>query len=67
MWAIQLTNKGRCILANPGSPPISGGPAPYTCANGYLAGYLNTGSEPWTVDYWSTRPSLVAHPPRFAS
>ena len=52
-WAIQLTNKGRCILANPGSPPISGGPAPYTCANGYLAGYLNTGSQPWTVDYWS--------------
>jgi hypothetical protein len=52
-WAIQLSNKGRCILANPGSPPISGGAAPYTCGNGYLASDLNPGSQPWTVDYWS--------------
>ena len=63
-WAIQLSNKGRCILANPGSPPISGGPAPYTCANGYSAGYINTGSQPWTVDYWSNSSEFGGPPPQ---
>jgi hypothetical protein len=62
-WALQLSNKGRCILANPGSPPVSGGAAPYTCANGYLAGYLNTGSQPWTVDYWSNSSEFGGPPP----
>ncbi len=52
-WGIQLANKSRCLLANPGTPPVSGGPAAYTCAGGYLANDLNTSSEPWTVFYWS--------------
>lgn len=33
-WALQLSNKARCILATgTHSPPVSGGPAPYQCAN----------------------------------
>jgi hypothetical protein len=51
-WALQLSNKARCILAtDTHSPPVSGGPAPYQCANDAWAGELSTGSQPWTVWY----------------
>jgi hypothetical protein len=51
-WALQLRNKARCILATDAhSPPVSGGPAPYQCANDAWAGEPITGSQPWTVWY----------------
>jgi len=51
-WALQLSNKARCILASDThAPPVSGGPAQYVCAGDGYAANLSTGSRPWTVWY----------------
>jgi hypothetical protein len=60
-WALQLSNKGRCILASDThAPPVSGGPAQYQCAGDAWADILTTGSQPWTI-WYGTSPTFGGH------
>jgi hypothetical protein len=53
-FALQLSNKGRCVLRDfDHSPPVSGGPATYVCASDHFAD-LSTNSQPWVAYYWGT-------------
>lgn len=51
-WALVLSNGDRCIVITGTVTLLGGVRLAYYCSSGALAGALNSGVEPWTVEYY---------------
>jgi Ni,Fe-hydrogenase III small subunit len=58
-WALQLANRDRCVIGTGTNSSVGGVIVNYYCTSGALAGALNTGTEPWTVEYYAPHSDVL--------